>query len=164
MSRKRKWFISLAMLMCVAGGFVSCQDDIAESDHYKSPDWLKGNAYEVLQQEGKYKSFLKAVDYSDYRQVVAGKTIVTVMAPDDDAFCIDDIYGILIKNAEGREAVKKYYEYDGYCDPLLNWPESDIQYPLAIASNDNGDWDDVEEKFDYWNRIKKSFNKVIEKG
>ena len=102
MSRKRKLFISLAMLMCVAGGFVSCQDDIAESDHYKSPEWLKGNAYEVLQQEGKYKSFLKAVDYSDYRQVVAGKTIVTVMAPDDDAFAsflakkgyssVDDLY------------------------------------------------------------------------
>ena len=102
MSRKRKLFISLAMLMCVAGGFVSCQDDIAESDHYKSPDWLKGNAYEVLQQEGKYKSFLKAVDYSDYRQVVAGKTIVTVMAPADDAFAsflakkgyssVDDLY------------------------------------------------------------------------
>lgn len=85
-------------------------------------------------------------------------------APNDDAFCIDDIYGILIKNAEGREAVKKYYEYDGYCDPLFNWPKSDIQYPLAIASNDNGDWDNVEEKFDYWNRIKKSFNKVIKES
>lgn len=85
-------------------------------------------------------------------------------APNDDAFCIDDIYGILIKNTEGREAVKTYYEYDGYCDPLRDWPKSDIQYPLAIASNDNGDWDNVEEKFDYWNRIKKSFNKVIEEG
>ena len=85
-------------------------------------------------------------------------------APDsNDAFCIDDVYGILIKNAEGREAIKEYYEDAGYTDPLFNWPESDIQYPLAIAINDNGDWDDVEEKFDYWNRIKKSFNKVIEK-
>ena len=86
-------------------------------------------------------------------------------APDsNDTFCIDDVYGILIKNAEGREAVKEYYEDAGYTDPLFNWSESDIQYPLAIAINDNGDWDDVEEKFDYWNRIKKSFNKVIEKG
>ena len=81
-------------------------------------------------------------------------------APDDDAFCMEDIYGILIKNAEGREAVKKYYEYNGYDDPLHDWPESDIHYPLAIAFNDNDNWDDVEEKFDYWNRIRESFNKV----
>ena len=82
-------------------------------------------------------------------------------APDsNDAFCIDDVYGILIKNAEGREAIKEYYEDAGYYDPLHCWPKSDIQYPLAITLNDNGEWDNVEEKFDYWNRIRESFNKV----
>lgn len=87
------------------------------------------------------------------------------LAPDNgDIFCTDDIYGILIKNAEGRKAVKEYYENDGYSDPLYDWPKSDIQYPLAIVFNDSGYWDNVEEKFDYWNQIKKSFNKVIEKG
>lgn len=87
------------------------------------------------------------------------------LAPDNgDTFCTDDIYGIFIKNAEGREAVKEYYENDGYSDPLYDWPESDIQYPLAIVFNDSGYWDNVEEKFDYWNRIKNSFDKVIEKG
>lgn len=88
-----------------------------------------------------------------------------LLVPDNgDIFYTDDIYGILIKNAEGREAVKEYYENDGYSDPLYDWPESDIQYPLAIVFNDSGYWDNVEEKFDYWNQIKKSFNKVIEKG
>ena len=87
------------------------------------------------------------------------------LVPDNgDIICTEDIYGILIKNAEGREAVKEYYENDGYSDPLYDWPQSDIQYPLAIVFNDNGYWDSVEEKFDYWNQIKKSFNKVIEKG
>lgn len=102
MSSKRKLYVSLAVLMCLLGGLVSCQDDIADNDHYKSPDWLKGNAYEVLQKEGNYQSFLKAIDLSDYRNVVAGKTIVTVMAPNDDAFgqflakkgygSVDDLY------------------------------------------------------------------------
>ena len=84
--------------------------------------------------------------------------------PNDGAFCIYDIYGILIKNAEGREAIKEYYKDAGYYDPLRDWPKSDIHYPLTIAINDNGNWDDVEEKFDYWNRIRESFNKVIEEG
>ena len=78
----------------------------------------------------------------------------------DGSFCIEDIQGILIRNAEGREAIKEYYEDAGYTDPLWGWPQSDIQYPLAIVFNDNGYWDSVEEKFDYWNRVKESFDKV----
>lgn len=82
-------------------------------------------------------------------------------APDGcNEFCIEDIQGILIRNAEGREAIKEYYEDAGYTDPLWDWPQSDIQYPLAIVFNDNGYWDSVEEKFDYWNRIRNSFDKV----
>ena len=79
---------------------------------------------------------------------------------DGDVFCIEDIQGILIRNAKGREVIKEYYEDAGYTDPLWDWPQSDIQYPLAIVLNDNGYWDSVEEKFDYWNRIRESFNKV----
>lgn len=78
----------------------------------------------------------------------------------DDVFCIEDIQGIFIKNAEGREAIKEYYEDAGYTDPLWDWPQSAIQYPLAIVFNDNGYWDSVEEKFNDWNYIKKSFDKV----
>lgn len=68
------------------GGFSSCVEDLSEDDHYKAPDWLKGNAYEVLQGEGNHGIFLRAVDLSDYKSVVAGKSVVTVMAPDDKAF------------------------------------------------------------------------------
>ena len=65
---------------------VSCQENVDESDHYKVPDWLKGNAYEVLQKEGGYTLFLKAVELTGYRDIVDGKSILTVMAPDDNAF------------------------------------------------------------------------------
>lgn len=68
------------------GGFASCVEDLSEDDHYKAPDWLKGNAYEVLQGEGNHSLFLRGVDLSDYKDIVAGKSVVTVMAPDDDAF------------------------------------------------------------------------------
>ena len=102
---------------------MSCQDDLSENDHYKAPSWLKGNAYEVLQKEGNYTSFLRAVDLSDYKSIVAGKSIVTVMAPNDDAFktylankgytSIDDLYS---KNPQYLNELVgyhlMYYAYD----------------------------------------------------
>ncbi|MGN0220839.1 MAG: fasciclin domain-containing protein [Prevotella sp.] len=102
MSINKNLLFSVTAMLCLSGGVVSCQDNLSENDHYKAPDWLKGNAYEVLQQEGNYTSFLRAVDLSDYKSTVAGKSIVTVMAPDDGAFStylnskgyasVDDLY------------------------------------------------------------------------
>ncbi len=85
MNRKKNLFISMAALLLV-GGVSSCTDDLSESDHYKAPGWLKGNAYEVLQGEGNHSIFLRGVDLSDYKSIVQGNSIVTVMAPDDNAF------------------------------------------------------------------------------
>lgn len=85
MGKKRNLFVSMTALL-LAFGATSCQDDLADNDHYKAPDWLKGNAYEVLQKEGNYSIFLKGVDLSNFKDKVAGKSIVTVMAPNDEAF------------------------------------------------------------------------------
>ena len=82
-TRSLIYAFSLMLLLC---GVSSCEDDLADLDHYKSPSWLKGNAYEVLQSEGNYSIFLRGVDLSDYQSIVAGNSIVTVVAPDDEAF------------------------------------------------------------------------------
>lgn len=65
---------------------VSCTEDIAEQEHYKVPDWLKGNAYEVLQSEGNHSIFLKGIELSGFKPVVEGQSLTTVIAPNDDAF------------------------------------------------------------------------------
>lgn len=65
--------------------FVSCADNIAEDEHYKSRE-SNGNAYEVLKSEGNYSIFLSGIDLSGYKNIVDGKTVMTVMAPDDSAF------------------------------------------------------------------------------
>lgn len=85
MRRRKDLFVPVATLLLL-GCLASCKDDLSDSDHYKAPEWLKGNAYEVLQSDGNHSIFLKGIDLSDYKSIVAGKSIVTVMAPNDDAF------------------------------------------------------------------------------
>lgn len=87
MSRINCSSLLVAIGLALCAGLTSCKDDdLASDDHYKAPDWLKGNAYEVLQQDGNYNIFLRAIDLSDYHDIVAGKSILTVIAPSDDAF------------------------------------------------------------------------------
>ncbi|MDL2230613.1 fasciclin domain-containing protein [Alistipes sp. OttesenSCG-928-L06] len=54
--------------------------------YYELPDWLKGSAWELLENEGNYKIFLEGIERSGYKDMVTGKGIITVMAPNDDAF------------------------------------------------------------------------------
>lgn len=87
MSRIKCSSLLVAVLLALCAGVTSCKDDdLASDDHYKTPDWLKGNAYEVLQKDGNHSIFLHAIDLSDYREIVAGKSILTVVAPSDEAF------------------------------------------------------------------------------
>ncbi|MBD5321225.1 MAG: hypothetical protein HDS01_00445 [Bacteroides sp.] len=87
MSRIKCSSLLMAVLLALCAGMTSCKDDdLASDDHYKIPDWLKGNAYEVMQNDGNHTIFLRAIDLSDYREIVAGKSILTVVAPSDAAF------------------------------------------------------------------------------
>jgi len=65
--------------------FTQCEKKEAES-HYERPDWLKGNAWEVLEERGDCSIFLQAVESTGYKDVLNGKGIATVMAPNDAAF------------------------------------------------------------------------------
>ncbi len=63
----------------------SCSD-IADDDHYAPPSWLKGNAWQVLESEGNHSVFLHAIELTGYKPIVNGQSILTVMAPNDDAW------------------------------------------------------------------------------
>ncbi len=76
-------YFTVALVGCLLC-LCSCKDHMDE--YYERPDWIKGNIYEVLQEEGNYGSFLKAVDLSGMKQLIDGKGILTVMAPSDSAF------------------------------------------------------------------------------
>jgi uncharacterized surface protein with fasciclin (FAS1) repeats len=63
---------------------VSCQKEMDK--YYETPGWLKGNAWETLESEGKFSIFLAGVEKAGYKDLVNGKGIVTVIAPSDSAF------------------------------------------------------------------------------
>ncbi len=73
--------------LALCAGLCSCKDDdLASGSHYEPPVFLKGNAYEVLQTDADYSIFLKGVELSDYKEIVDGKSILTVVAPNNAAF------------------------------------------------------------------------------
>ena len=83
--RKNRVLLGLLGMALLLPSAFSCRK-IADDEHYAVPTWLKGSAWEVLEQEGHYTTFLKAVELSGYQPIVSGKNILTVMAPDDAAF------------------------------------------------------------------------------
>lgn len=61
----------------------SCVDKL---EPYQPASWLKGSAWQVLEDEGNYSIFLKAIEKTGYKNMLSGKALLTVMAPDDAAF------------------------------------------------------------------------------
>ncbi|GGF46060.1 fasciclin domain-containing protein [Echinicola rosea] len=60
--------------------------EVGWEEHYERPEWLKGNAWELLESRGDFTIFLEAVEKSGFKSLVEGKGIITVLAPPDDAF------------------------------------------------------------------------------
>ncbi len=71
---------SVFILLALSG----CEKELDK--YYETPDWLKGNTYEVLVDAGEYDLFLEAVDKAGFRDVLEGRGIITVVAPNDEAF------------------------------------------------------------------------------
>ena len=132
MTRKTSLLIT-GWLLLTSLFMLSCQD-IADDDHYSAPSWLRGNAWQVLEGDGNHKMFLKAVELTDYKPIVNGQSILTIMAPDDDAwqkFLQEQGYAsVEDMNEKAPQALKKtvgfhlmYYAYDW--NNLVNYRPSE---------------------------------------
>lgn len=79
---KRLFLYTIALFMvCLA----SCsKKELVE--YYERPDWLKGNSWEVLEDRGQFSLFLEAAERAGFREVLDGKTIATIYAPQDEVF------------------------------------------------------------------------------
>ncbi len=73
----RFWFSALFMSLILS----SCEKKFDE--YYKVPDNLIGTILEVLEEDGNYTQFIKAVELADYDDVLGKTGNFTVFAPDD---------------------------------------------------------------------------------
>lgn len=96
----------------------SCSD---MDEYFETPDWIGGSIYSELQSDGNYSIFLKGIDISGYAPIVDGKSILTVMAPDDNAMTeyLQNNYGTADITQIDKDEVKKligfhmlYYSFD----------------------------------------------------
>lgn len=77
----KPWMWTFAMLFMV---LFSCKDYMAE--HYETPSYLVGSAWDDLTQRGDYDIFLEGVEKAGFKKLVSGRGLVNVMAPNDSAF------------------------------------------------------------------------------
>lgn len=73
------------MAVVMLGLFSSCSKKELIT-HYERPDWLRGNIWQILEERGDFTHFLDGVERAGFREVLEGKTIATVFAPDNEAF------------------------------------------------------------------------------
>ncbi|MBQ2523752.1 MAG: fasciclin domain-containing protein, partial [Prevotella sp.] len=108
----------MAALLVCSFAFSSCSD---MDKYFETPDWIKGSIYEELTNDGNYGIFLKGVDLAGYQPILNGKSILTVMAPTDEAMSayISQHYGKSSIEELSTEEIKKligfhilYYSFD----------------------------------------------------
>lgn len=85
MINKRILGLSLSTLL-LAFTNISCQKDLADDEHYKPNAGQQMSAYQTMRSSGNYSIFLKGIDLTGFHGLVDGQSIITVMAPDDNAF------------------------------------------------------------------------------
>lgn len=78
--RKMLWVLCFSFLV------TGCEDKMDE--HYKIPDWVADSEWEVLSsgEHGKFSIFLEGAEIAGFTNMLKGRSIMTVMAPDDEAF------------------------------------------------------------------------------
>ncbi len=125
---KMKFIRTIAWVFIFAFTFSSCEDKMKE--HYEAPTWLEGSAWQVLEERGDYTIFLKGVELAGFKPIMEGKSLVTVMAPNDEALTnylsengkssIEDFSTTELQELIGFHIM--YYSYDK--DKLVNFRPS----------------------------------------
>lgn len=104
--------------LCLALGVASCSD---MDEYFETPSWLRGSIYETLNDEGNHSVFLAGAEKAGFRPLMEGKSIVTVMAPNDEKLTayMNEHYGTADINSIPIEELQKligfhilYYSFD----------------------------------------------------
>lgn len=118
MRRPRLSKKTMAVLLACSLACSSCSD---MDEYFETPGWIRGSIYEELASDGNYGIFLKGVDLAGFQPILNGKSILTVMAPTDEAMSsyISQNYGKSSIEELSTEEIKKligfhilYYSFD----------------------------------------------------
>lgn len=55
-----KKLFRIQVLIVLFSALWGCEDKMEK--YYERPDWLRGNAYEIMQERGNFSMFLSAID------------------------------------------------------------------------------------------------------
>lgn len=80
----RKMFTKVLIAFLSFLLFTGCRDEVKE--YYERPDYLRGNAYEFLQERGNFTYFLSALEMTGYKDALDGRGLYSVFAPNDESF------------------------------------------------------------------------------
>ena len=67
----RKMFTKVLIAFLSFLLFTGCRDEVKE--YYERPDYLRGNAYEFLQERGNFTYFLSALEMTGYKDALDGR-------------------------------------------------------------------------------------------
>lgn len=107
--------------------YVGCDET---DSYYDRPEWLEDPIYQVLEQEGRFTSYLQCVDRTDYAKVLKGASLSTVFAPNDEAFSVylkengyasvADIPDDVVRDLVGYSIVYNKWESDHLSDTFVD--------------------------------------------
>lgn len=99
--------MAAGLLMAV---FSSCSD---MDEYFKEPSWISGSVQEELQADGRHTQFLRGADMAGYTALLEGNSILTVMAPDDDAMhsYLMEHYGVGDISEVDKDEVRRLIGY-----------------------------------------------------
>ena len=124
MTAKAAVFLFASMLACL-----SCSD---MDEYFEVPSWIEGSIYEKLESDGQHSQFLKGAELAGFTPMLNGKSILTVMAPDDQAMTtyLQATYGKQSVEELSADELKKligfhilYYSFDK--EKLINFRPSE---------------------------------------
>lgn len=113
-------FLSLLLIIVSA-----CTD---KDEYYERPGWLEPPIYQVLEQKGRFKNYLKCVDRTMYAATLKSSGMYTVFAPNDEAFSayltskniqsVDQLPDSLVNQIVSYSIVYNQYLYKNLSDVL----------------------------------------------
>lgn len=126
---KKRLSVMFLLLSFVFLCLVQCKNE-TWNDYYSTPEWMEPPIYEVLQNDGRFTSYLRCLDSTMYARILKSASLYTVFAPTDSAFkeylkeqnyqSIDEVTNQEAEKIVAYSLVYNKYPFERLTDVLVN--------------------------------------------